>query len=100
MRAPRLDGLCVPVDAFAVGALRALREAGRRVPRDVVVATRYDGMRARTSQPPLTAVDLHLDQVGQAAIDLLLEHLRGETTRQMVEAPEPTLIERASSRRR
>jgi len=100
MRAPRLDGLCVPVDAFAVGALRALREAGRRVPRDVVVATRYDGMRARTSQPALTAVDLHLDQVGQAAIDLLLEHLRGETARQMVEAPEPTLIERASSRRR
>jgi DNA-binding LacI/PurR family transcriptional regulator len=100
MRAPRLDGLCVPVDAFAVGALRALREAGRRVPRDVVVATRYDGMRARTSQPALTAVDLHLDQVGQAAIDLLLEHLRGETTRQTVEAPEPTLIARASSRRR
>ena len=97
---PDIDGMCVPVDAFAVGALRALDHAGRRVPHDVVVATRYDGMRARTSDPPLTAVDLHLDCVAHEAIELLLEHLRGETSRRHVEGPAPELIPRESSWRR
>ena len=45
---PEIDAFCVPVDAFAVGAVRACTESGRRVPQDVKVATRYDGMRART----------------------------------------------------
>ena len=62
---PRLDGLCVPVDVLAVGALAALEDAKRRVPEDVVVATRYDGIRARTAVPALTAVDLHLEEVGR-----------------------------------
>lgn len=98
-RHPSIDGLCVPVDAFAVGALRALKEGGRRVPQDVVVATRYDGMRARTSDPALTAVDLHLDQIAAKAVGLLLDHLRGDKTRRSVETPAPDLIIRASSAR-
>lgn len=99
-RHPEIDAICAPVDAFAVGALQALHEAGRRVPDDVLVATRYDGMRARTSRPPLSAVDLHLDQVAHEAIELLLEHLRGEKTRRVVEGPAPEMIVRASSTRR
>ena len=98
-RHPRIDGICAPVDAFAVGAILALQEAGRRVPQDVVVATRYDGMRARTCEPPLTAVDLHLDRVAHEAIELLLEHLRGDKTRRVVAGPAPELILRASSSR-
>lgn len=99
-RHPKIDGLCVPVDAFAVGALRALKEAGRQVPQDVVVATRYDGMRARTSEPALTAVDLHLDRIAEDAVRLLLDHLRGEKARRVVESARPELVARASSARR
>lgn len=100
-RHPTIDGLCVPVDAFAVGALRALKEAGRRVPQDVVVATRYDGMRARTSEPALTAVNLHLDRIAEDAVRLLLDHLRGDNACRVVEAAvEPELVMRASSARR
>lgn len=54
---PDTDALCVPVDAFAVGALAAVQQAGLRVPQDVMIATRYDGLRARTAEPALTAVD-------------------------------------------
>jgi DNA-binding LacI/PurR family transcriptional regulator len=53
------------VDAFAVGALAAVQQAGLRVPQDVMIATRYDGLRARTAEPALTAVDLHLEQVAR-----------------------------------
>ena len=94
---PEIDGICAPVDAFAVGALRALAGAGRRVPEDVKVVTRYDGLRARGATPPLTAVDLHLDAVASLAVELLFEHLRGDRSRNAVAGPEPTLVVRESS---
>lgn len=94
---PKIDAVCVPVDAFAVGVIRALADSGRRVPQDVAVITRYDGLRARTCEPPLTAVNLHLEQVAQQAVELLLDHLRGETLDGMRVGPEPTLVARAST---
>ncbi|HYP84628.1 LacI family DNA-binding transcriptional regulator [Variovorax sp.] len=96
---PDIDALCVPVDAFAVGAVRALHAAGRRIPQDVMVVTRYDGIRARTCEPPLTAVDLHLDEVARQAIDLLFAHLRGEDAPREVAGPIAQLVVRASSAR-
>jgi DNA-binding LacI/PurR family transcriptional regulator len=53
-RTPDIDGVCAMVDTFATGAVRAIRESGRALPGDVRVATRYDGIRARTCEPPLT----------------------------------------------
>jgi DNA-binding LacI/PurR family transcriptional regulator len=94
---PELDALCVPVDAFAVGANQALAELGRKVPADVKLVTRYDGLRARQCNPSLTAVDLHLGEVASLAVKLLLAHMRGESTPRSVSGPLPTLIARASS---
>jgi DNA-binding LacI/PurR family transcriptional regulator len=96
---PDIDAFCVPVDAFAVGAVRAIRASGRRIPEQVMVATRYDGVRARTCDPPLTAVDLHLDEVAHQAIDLLFDHLRGDFSRRSVSGPMAQLVARQSSAR-
>ena len=94
---PDIDAFCVPVDAFAVGAVRAIRASGRRIPEDVMVATRYDGVRARSCDPPLTAVDLHLEEVAHQAIDLLFDHLRGDTSRGSASGPMAQLVPRRSS---
>ncbi|MDN3260420.1 substrate-binding domain-containing protein [Streptomyces sp. CSDS2] len=95
---PGIDAVCALVDAFAVGAVRAVRDSGRSVPDDVMVVTRYDGLRARTCQPPLTAVDLHLDRAASDAVELLLGRLRGDTAVPSVAvSPEPRVIARASS---
>ncbi|MBU1357262.1 MAG: LacI family DNA-binding transcriptional regulator [Gammaproteobacteria bacterium] len=96
---PDIDAFCIPVDAFAAGAVRAIVASGRRIPQDVKVTTRYDGVRARTCVPPLTAVDLHLDQIAHQAIDLLFDHLRGETELQSVSGPPAQLVPRESSAR-
>ncbi|MBN8757473.1 MULTISPECIES: LacI family DNA-binding transcriptional regulator [Variovorax] len=96
---PDIDAFCVPVDAFATGAVAAVLESGRRIPEDVMIATRYDGVRARTCVPPLTAVDLHLDEVAQQAIALLFDHLRGDTSRRRVDGPAAQLVPRLSSAR-
>ena len=96
---PRPDALCVPVDAFATGAARAIIEAGLRIPQDMLLLTRYDGVRARACEPPLTAIDMHLDETAQTAVELLFDHLRAASTDKMRPGAEPTLVERASTAR-
>ncbi|MEV6580933.1 substrate-binding domain-containing protein [Streptomyces sp. NPDC051582] len=96
---PGTDAVCALVDAFAVGAVRAIRDSGRTVPDDVMVVTRYDGLRARTCDPLLTAVDLHLDRAAADAVELLLGRLRGAEGVPAVVAPAPRLVVRASSLR-
>ncbi|MGN6551758.1 MAG: LacI family DNA-binding transcriptional regulator, partial [Pararhizobium sp.] len=94
---PEVDALCVPVDAFAVGANRAALRCGRHVPADLRLVTRYDGLRARQCQPNLTALDLKLDEVAARAVELLMEWIRTGQGRAFAEGPEPTLILRGSS---
>lgn len=96
---PQLDALLVMVDTFAVGAARYVQEAGLRIPEDLIMATRYDGLRARSCEPPLTALDLHLEEVAQQAVDLLFEHLRGDTSRRSASSPLPGLSIRRSTQR-
>ena len=96
-RAPQVDGVCAMVDTFATGVVRAIRESGRAVPGDVRVVTRYDGIRARTSEPQLTAVDLHLDETAAAAVELLLRLLSGAGHARVGDVPLPVLVPRASS---
>ncbi|MGH3451675.1 MAG: substrate-binding domain-containing protein [Haloechinothrix sp.] len=96
---PETDAVCAMVDTFAVGAVRAIQDSGRTVPSDVLVVTRYDGIRARTCAPPLTAVNLHLASAADDAVELLLSRLRGDTRPTVVTAPPPEVIARASSLR-
>jgi DNA-binding LacI/PurR family transcriptional regulator len=93
-----IDGLCVPVDVFAVGAAKAAQMLGRRIPEDLKIATRYDGIRARECSPPLTAVTLHLDQLAALAVGLLLDQIDGRGARGLIAGPRPELIIRTSSR--
>ncbi|SDJ57028.1 LacI family DNA-binding transcriptional regulator [Streptomyces indicus] len=95
---PGIDAVCALVDVFAVGAVRAIKDSGRAVPDDVLVVTRYDGLRARTCEPPLTAVDLHLDRAAADAVELLLARLRGDAeAARTATAPAPRVVVRASS---
>jgi DNA-binding LacI/PurR family transcriptional regulator len=92
-----VDALCVPVDVFAVGAAKAARALGRRIPEDLKIVTRYDGIRARECTPPLTAVSLHLDQLAVLAVGLLLDRIAGARRLGPVSGPRPEIIVRASS---
>jgi len=54
---PDIDGLFVAGQLMSYGALRALREAGRRVPTDVAVVGFDDLPGAESTNPPLTSID-------------------------------------------
>lgn len=92
-----IDGLFAPLATLAVGARKSLQRSGRRVPDDVKILTRYDGVRARDCDPPLSAVDLHLDRVGEEAVDLLLRIIANERVEATRSAPDPLLIVRQST---
>jgi DNA-binding LacI/PurR family transcriptional regulator len=98
-RDPAIDALCVPVDAFATGAVQAAGDLGRVIPHDLKIATRYDGLRARESRPQITAVNLHLPEIAAIAVNLLLDQLNGVAGARVRSGPLPELIVRESSQR-
>lgn len=93
---PDLDAVYAPLDAFAVGVMRAAAESGRRVPDDLLVATNYDGPRAASTEPPLTVLDLDLAGMAAQAADLLMRALNDEPVASR-RAPDPTVIPRGST---
>lgn len=75
--APDVTAAFVASDIVAFGALRALREAGRRVPADVSVVGFDDIPLARHFDPPLTTIRLPARDLGAAAGRALVERLAG-----------------------
>lgn len=63
-------------DLMAIGAIKAVREAGLRVPKDVSVIGFDDIYLASISAPPLTTVNLPRDRVGRLAFEALRNILR------------------------
>lgn len=59
-------------DDIAAGVLLALREAGKSVPGDVSVIGFDDAFHARHMWPPLTTIRQPIDDIGEAAADMLL----------------------------
>ncbi|MEU9189331.1 LacI family DNA-binding transcriptional regulator [Streptomyces sp. NPDC048484] len=75
-RCPDLDAVFAANDLTAAGALRVLRERGRRVPEDVAVVG-FDDMLPFTEQadPPLTTVRQDIEEMGRLMARLLLRGL-------------------------
>lgn len=63
-------------DIQAVGALRALRERGLRVPQDVALVCVNDTPLTRHFFPPLSAIHLHEDELGYWTVCLLIQQIR------------------------
>lgn len=72
------DGLFGASDLIAIGAMRALAEAGLRVPEDVSVIGFDDIPAARFSTPPLTTVYQDTKRAGELLVETLMKLVRGE----------------------
>lgn len=76
-REPELDAVFAGSDLMAVGALRALRASGRRVPEDVAVAGFDDLDSASWADPPLTTVRQDVEGMGRIMARLVLRQIGG-----------------------
>ncbi|PKV88955.1 LacI family DNA-binding transcriptional regulator [Streptomyces sp. TLI_146] len=95
-RRPDLDAVFAANDLMASGALRVLREHGRRVPEDVALVG-FDDMRgvAETTDPPLTTVRQDIEGMGRLMARLLLRGLAEGAA----DVPTPVITETALVRR-
>ena len=75
-----VTAIFVANDQMALGVLRALTEAGRRVPDDVSVIGFDDVPEAPYFPPALTTVRQDFEIVGTQAVTLLLHRVAGEPT--------------------
>ncbi len=78
-RGEAFDALFAASDLIAIGALRALNEAGKRTPDDVAVAGFDDIPLARFVIPPLTTVLQDTVKAGEMLVETLVAMIQGES---------------------
>jgi DNA-binding LacI/PurR family transcriptional regulator len=98
-----VEAVFVANDQMALGLLRALAEAGRAVPEDVLVAGFDDVPEAEFYSPPLTTVRQDFAMVGRRSVEMLIARI--EDTDDSPVDDQPTLVPaqlivRQSTRRR
>ncbi|MCC5575373.1 LacI family DNA-binding transcriptional regulator [Microtetraspora sp. AC03309] len=75
-----LDALVCANDLLAIGAMRALRRAGIRVPEDVAVLGWDDTPEGAFSHPALTTVAPDKKELARLAVEALLRRIDGDTS--------------------
>ena len=92
-----VTGIVCASDPMALGAIRAVRRAGLRVPHDVSVVGYDDSSLMNCTDPPLTTVRQPIEPMGRAAIDLLVSQIAGAEVTQDELLFEPELVVRGST---
>ncbi len=72
---PDLDGLVVSNNLMAIGALQALRDAEKRIPRDIAFVGLDDPPWAELIGPPMTTLAQPTQEMATAAFDLLVDRI-------------------------
>jgi LacI family transcriptional regulator len=95
--APRPTGIFAANDRMAIGAMRAIYEAGLRVSADISVIGLDDIEVAAYQSPPLTTIRQSFTELATHALELLLGILAGREPAQTRIIVEPTLVVRQST---
>lgn len=90
------DAVFVASDTMGVGALRAIRDAGLRVPDDMALVS-FDGLPAsEQANPPLTTIRQPVTDAGARAVRMLNDLVTGATKAPIVETMPVELVVRES----
>jgi LacI family transcriptional regulator len=84
-------------DISAVGAIRAIKESGLRVPEDISVVGFDDVREAAYHLPSLTTVRQPLRKIGAMAAETLIDRIEGRNGREAGILVEPELVVREST---
>lgn len=92
-----VTGIVCASDPIALGAVRAVRRAGLRVPQDVSVVGYDDSAFMNCTDPPLTTVRQPLEAIGRAAVAMLVGQIDGIPVTAEELLFEPELVVRGST---
>lgn len=84
-------------DDLALGAIRALTEAGRCIPDDISIIGFDDAQHAQFLNPPLTTIRLDLAALGKIAAKYLIELIEEEDASAYQRVLMPELVQRNST---
>ncbi len=91
------DGLFAVTDSLALGAYQAIKDGGRRIPRDIAVVGVGDHEHADFFDPPLTCVGPSSETIVEKVVTQLF-HLMNHRRLKPVEIPvPPSVVMRASA---
>lgn len=96
---PDMDGIFFANDQMAVGALKALKELGKRVPEDIKIIGYDDVFISSVVEPPLSTIHVQKRHVGIVAAKLLFERIENETENEKIEAKRVKMDEHLVIRR-
>jgi LacI family transcriptional regulator len=94
------DAVFAANDRMAIGAMRALKRHGWRIPEEIEVVGFDDVEPARLVEPPLTTVAQPAFAMGRKSAELLLALIDGKKPRQRMIVMEPALVLRGTTRPR
>ena len=94
---PGIDAVFAASDLMAVGAMRVLKEMGRKIPTDVAVVGFEDSVLAKQTDPPLTTVHQPVEEMGREMARLLLDLIRGDVEPDSSVILDTHLVNRASA---
>jgi DNA-binding LacI/PurR family transcriptional regulator len=97
-RGPAPDGVVAANTPMAVGAIRALADAGLRVPADVAVVVCEDVPDAQYLSPSLSVIETDLGAYGRVAVDMLLKVISDSTFDDTAVLPHSLVARESSSR--
>jgi alanine racemase len=72
------DAICAASDLIAIGAMRAVQEAGYNIPKDIAVVGFDDIATASSTFPAMTTAKQDTVLAGELLVDKLLQLVRGE----------------------
>jgi LacI family transcriptional regulator len=98
---PGIDAVFCASDQLAVAVADILHEAGRRIPDDVALIG-YDNWQvfSAESRPPMTTVDLNLQQMGATAVKHLFAAIDGQRESGVIRHPTRLVVRESTGPRR
>jgi DNA-binding LacI/PurR family transcriptional regulator len=90
-------GIVCASDLMALGAIRAVKRAGRSVPGDVSIVGFDDSFLMSCTEPPLTTVRQPIEPMCRMVIELLVQQVAGSPIQHDELLFEPELVVRAST---
>lgn len=86
-------------DRLAYGAMRAIREAGLRIPEDISIIGVDNNQVSDYMTPALSSIETTADEVGKIAGEMLIGRIQGDTSTYQMVYLSPRLCPRASCRK-
>ena len=97
---PDFDAVFCLSDVIAIGAMRAIDQAGIRIPEQVCIIG-FDGLQeTQYANPPISTISIGVQETAENCVDLLLRRIESHEAQVKQQTVPFTLVERKSSARR